>query len=174
MRCITAMQTKTPLNGWSYVSPLVTLYFLPSLPHLHPCISTSASSTSAPFLPSEPLSISLSFLSSYNLHLLGPKDQKGSCALWTGCSFEKNARMEKISSDLGHIRCLTYRARMLDLNGTAFFTHKQSGAAAEMNATNYLLCAPHKPTVPSQAPPSAAIKLNEFGGGVRFTRSWPL
>lgn len=54
---------------------------------------------------------------------------------------------------------------MLDLNGTAFLTHKQSGAAAEMNATNYLLYAPHKPTVPSQAPPSAAIKLNEFGGG---------
>lgn len=65
---------------------------------------------------------------------------------------------------------------MLDLNGTAFLTHKQSDAAAEMNATNYLLCAPHKPTVPSQAPPSAAIKLNEFEGGgvVRFTRSWPL
>lgn len=57
---------------------------------------------------------------------------------------------------------------MLDLNGTEFLTHKQSGAAAEMNATNYLLCAPHKPTVPSQAPPSAAIKLNDWGGGALY------
>lgn len=67
---------------------------------------------------------------------------------------------------------------MLDVSGTAFLTHKRSSAAAEINATNYLLCAPHKPTVPSQAPPSAAIKLSEFeegvGGSVRFTRSWPV